>query len=254
MSNKRNVDCSYFKVNSTNRRCISNDVKLPLPDTTQEQNKLPLVKSMIKSSSIFNFSKELKQCYPDAPDEVLALFEAVSTNNSSLVRNLIKYNEIEVDYAFPPMTNSVLHLAAYEGYTDIVKILVEEGHASSYKNMIGFLPIRFAIQSEHVAVVKYLYNRSPETKALMKAVRKKDASYVRRLIKSNKVDVNYAYPMWENTVLHVAAAAGSLEIVKILVEEGQAESNTNKIDDLPIHRATQNGHIDVVQYLYESGL
>ena len=99
------------------------------------------MKSLIKNSSIFNFNKELKQCYPDAPDEVLALFEAVWANNSSLVRNLIKYNEIDVDYAF--VTNSVLHLAAYEGYTDIVKILVEAGHASSYKNMIGFFANSF---------------------------------------------------------------------------------------------------------------
>ena len=64
------------------------------------------------------------------------------------------------------------------------------------------------------AIVKYLYNRSPEAKALLKAVRKKDASYVRRLIKSNKVDVNYAYPMWENTVLHVCSSCRILEIVK----------------------------------------
>ena len=134
-SNKMKVDYSYFKEDSTNRRCISNDEKPPLPDTTREQYKLPLVKNMTESSSTFNFDKELKRCYPDPPEKVLDLFNAVCANNSSLVRNLIKSNKIDVDYALPPMTNSVLHFAAYKGYTDIVRILVEEGHATSYKNM-----------------------------------------------------------------------------------------------------------------------
>ena len=53
--------------------------KAPLPDTL-EQNTLPLVKNMIKSSSKFNFDKEQKHAYPVPPDEVLDLFDAVRTN------------------------------------------------------------------------------------------------------------------------------------------------------------------------------
>ena len=119
--------------------------------------------------------------------------------------------------------------------------------------MFGFLPIRFAIQSEHIDTVKYLYDRSPEMKALLEAVQQKNSSLVRSLIKSNNIDVNYAYPMWEDTVLHVAASEGSLEIVKILVEEGQADSFANSIEEYPIHQAAGNGHVDVVRYLHESG-
>ena len=66
-----------------NRRCISNEEKPTLPDTL-EQNKLPLVKNMIKNSSkLYDDIKELKQCYPDIPDEVVDLFNAVRANNSS---------------------------------------------------------------------------------------------------------------------------------------------------------------------------
>ena len=94
-----------------NRRCISNDEKPPLPDTL-EQNKLPLVLNMIKSN--FYYHTELKRCYPDAPDEILALYDTVVTNNSSLVRNLFKFNEINVSYAFPPLNGSILHLVVQQ--------------------------------------------------------------------------------------------------------------------------------------------
>ena len=131
---------------------------------------------------------------------------------------------------------------------EIVKILVEEGHASCFKNMMGCYPIIYAFRRNHIDIVEYFSDRNPETKALLEAVQQKNASLVRSLIKSNKVDVNYIYPEGEYTVLHVAASAGSLEIVKILVEEGHAESISNWMEEDPIHQAADNGHDDVVQW------
>ena len=52
--------------------------------------------------------------------------------------------------------------------------------------------------------------------------------------------------MEEDTVLHVAASEGSLEIVKILVEEGHAVSMPSLFGHYPIHDAAQNDHMDVV--------
>ena len=215
-SNKINVDYrySYPKLNCMNRHCstISNK-EMPALSDTLEENKLPLVKNMIESSSKFSFHPELKRRYPHIPDGVLALYHAVLLNNSSLVRNLIKFDEVDVDYLFSPLQDSILHLASCNGCTDIVRILVEEGHASCYKNILDFYPIHYAAQNNHIDIVEYFSERSPETRALLEAVQQKNSSLVRSLIKSNKVDVNYVYFMEElYTVLHVAASEGSLEI------------------------------------------
>ena len=149
-SNKITFDSSYPKVDCMNRYCVSSKEMHALPDTSQ-QNKPPLV----KSSGKFNFYEESREKYPRAPDAVVALWDAVRTKNSSLVRNLIKFNEIDINYAFPPLANSVLHLAASLGFMDIVQILVEEGHASNYKNIYDIWPIHFAAQNNHMDLVQY---------------------------------------------------------------------------------------------------
>lgn len=56
------------------------------------------------------------------------------------------------------------------------------------------------------------------------------------------------------TPLHVAAATGNVEIVKLLLkgEVGQESSDDNHV--APIIEATQGNHVDIVQLLIECGV
>ena len=94
-----------------------------------------------------------------------------------------------------------------------------------------------------------------EMETLLMAVQMRNAFLVRKLIKSNSIDINYIfYEYYESTLLHAAASVGSLEIVKILVEEGHAEMNfTNELGEVPIHHAADNSHLNIVRYLAEKG-
>ena len=94
-----------------------------------------------------------------------------------------------------------------------------------------------------------------EMETLLMAVLMRNAFLVRKLIKSNAVDVNYVfYEYSESTLLHIAASVGSLEIVKILVEEGHADMNfTNELGEVPMHLAGNNSHLNIVRYLAEKG-
>ena len=76
-----------------------------------------------------------------------------------------------------------------------------------------------------------------EMDTLLEAIFMRNPFLVRKLIKSNSVDINYQFLDHLNgTLLHVAAIVGSLDIVKILVEEGHADINMT--DDLDEARCT----------------
>jgi len=52
-----------------------------------------------------------------------------------------------------------------------------------------------------------------------------------------------------NTALHLAARAGHLEIVRLLVEVGLNSQNTNQQDFTPFALAKKSGHEEIVEYL-----
>ena len=165
-----------------------------------------------------------------------ALLEAVQQKNASLVRSLIKSNKVDVNYVYPMEEYTVLHVAASAGSLEIVKILVEEGHAVSLSNRIEEYPIDEAAQNDHVDVVQYLEGKDPYGLHTGK-----DYSYLHMLM-----------PAWlknYQVILSHFVRYFFIEIVNILVEEGHAESIANEIEEYPIHQAGNNGHDDVIRYL-----
>lgn len=56
-----------------------------------------------------------------------------------------------------------------------------------------------------------------------------------------------------DTALHVAAAWGELEVIKILVENGALLHIPNHIGQLPLHVAISRRHSNVALYLLNSG-
>ena len=111
---------------------------------------------------------------------------------------------------------------------------------------------------ETLACLKYVQPSASdfEMYTLLETVLMRNAFLVRKLIKSNNVDINnYKFcDHYDGTLLHVAAKVGALDIVKILVEEGHADINmTDDCDEVPMHCAARCDHIDIVRYLAEKG-
>ena len=140
-----------------------------------------------------------------------ALFNALRPKNSFLVRRLVKFDKINLDYKYPKVG--------------------------------GRVPLKVVDDDDEGVTEEDLFE----------AVRQKNTSLVREIIKSNQTYIDYANPEdEERTALHLAASLGSLEIVKILVEEGRASMGyMDKFDEFPRDVAARNNHIDIVNYMTE---
>ena len=125
-----------------------------------------------------------------------------------------------------------------------------------FMNKFGEIAQHVAARNGHYDIVKYMAELRQNKKLLLEAVRQKNSSLVRSLIKSNKSLVRLQYNgviEQGGTILHVAASVGSLEIVKILVEEGHADFREGDYnEELPEELAALYDHVDVVHYLTQA--
>ena len=122
---------------------------------------------------------------------------------------------------------SLLHLAAYWGWTDISAVLVTVyGCAANWRDNRGRVPLHYAASNGQLDMVKYL------------------------------VVEQHCDPMDKNegneTPLHYACSNGHFNIVQYLISE--LHCNPSCVSNggtgvTPLHNACSNGHLNIVQYL-----
>ena len=120
---------------------------------------------------------------------------------------------------------SLLHLAAYWGWRNVVTGLVSVYNcAANCKDEMGHIPLHYAASNGHLEVVKYFI-----------------------------VDL-HCDPMDKNqyleTPLHYACRYGHLNIAQYLIREEHCNpSCENKYGTTPLHYACRYGHLNIAQYL-----
>ena len=120
---------------------------------------------------------------------------------------------------------SLLHLAAYWGWRNVVTALVSVYKcAANCKDEEGHIPLHYAAYNGHLEVVKY---------------------FVIELL-CDPMDRNkYGY-----TPLHYACDNGHLNIAQYLIREEHCNSSCEDNDgETPLHSACRHGHISIAQYL-----
>jgi hypothetical protein len=118
---------------------------------------------------------------------------------------------------------TALHLAADQGHTHVLKVLVHESDITTTDNL-GLGAIHLASRNGHVEVVDFLVQQDPSL------VRQRGAS--------------------GRTALHEAATLGHLEIVKRLLEhDADIVDMTSHEKETALHCAVKQDKVDVVKWL-----
>ena len=154
---------------------------------------------------------------------------------------------------------SLLHLAAYWGWRNVVTSLVSVYNcAANCKDEMGHIPLHYAASKGHLEVVKYFivelhcdpmdknqYGYTP----LHYACRYGYLNIAQYLIRDE-----HCNPSCENkcgtTPLQYACTNGYLNIARYLIREEHCNpSRENKNGWKPLHYACVDGHLNIAQYL-----
>lgn len=121
-------------------------------------------------------------------------------------------------------SQTVLHIAAFRGYTDIVRLLLRKGANPNASDVQEFTPLHFAAANGHMTIVTLLL-----------------------LYHADSNPINFRV----YTPLHFAAKEGHTEIVKILLQY-RADPHTQNIwRDIPLQHAAEEGHLETARTLIE---
>ena len=120
---------------------------------------------------------------------------------------------------------SLLHLAAYWGWRNVVTALVSVYNcAANCKDEKGHIPLHYAASNGHLEVVKYFIVE----------------------LNCDPMDKN----QYDETPLHIACTNGHLNIAQYLIREEHCNpSCENNGGKTPLHIACTNGHLNIAQYL-----
>ena len=129
-----------------------------------------------------------------------------------------------IKYFDPKASIGLFHLAAWNGWLDIMKTLIDRYGLDPEMGDCNIHILHIAILNEHIDAVKYLISECG----------------CDPMCKDNDG--------W--TCLHYTGKCGSLDIMKYLITECQCDPMiTNKYGSTCLHIAVVNKHIDVVKYL-----
>ena len=120
---------------------------------------------------------------------------------------------------------SLLHLAAYWGWRNVVTLLVSVYNcAANCKDEHGHIPLHYAASNGHLEVVKYFIFG----------------------LHCDPMDKN----QYGETPLHFACRYGYLNTAQYLIREEHCNPSCEDIvGETPLHYACDNGHLNIAQYL-----
>ncbi|XP_068615407.1 ankyrin repeat and death domain-containing protein 1B-like [Brachionichthys hirsutus] len=152
-----------------------------------------------------------------------ALHYAVAGKNKEAVQLLLQ-RRVKVDQK-DKFGMAPIHLAAWFGSLDILKLLVQAGAEQKIENEEGLNIMHCAAINNHTDIAEYIIEDLQ-----MKELDKEDMS--------------------GNRAFALAAEHGCVDVLVMLMETYHMDTmKPNKKGDTPLHSAARNGHLDVVDLL-----
>ncbi|KAH7064793.1 ankyrin repeat-containing domain protein [Macrophomina phaseolina] len=162
----------------------------------------------------------------------IRLRRAIRLNDLVLVRRIVRNNpHVLQNPDFEDKSNTSLHLAAREGFTDIAAFLIDAGHENDgiTRNTDHDTPLMLAAACGQVDVGILLIARFPQCvpyvningmDALMHASKNGTSGLLPHLLNAPYPCSPLAHDNGGNTALHHASAAGELKCLRLLLQAG----------------------------------
>ncbi|GJP32833.1 hypothetical protein CLOM_g17429 [Closterium sp. NIES-68] len=148
---------------------------------------------------------------------------------------------------------TALHLAASRGFPEVCSFILREGADVNRKDRFGVTPLLEALRAGHMQTAEVLREHGAQVllddpaSELCHAVKRGMVEYLERLLsfglEPNEADHDLRTP------LHVAAAEGSVVLVRLLLEHGANPWARDRLDNLPVDEACRNGARPVIALL-----
>lgn len=156
-----------------------------------------------------------------------------------------------------PRSLSSFHLAAFRGFTQLVKLYVDTGIDINLKNSKRDTALLWASRWGHSETVKYLLSQQAEcdiendkgSTALYWAVRYEHLDVAKLLLTSGKANPSKERLEGFVAPIVLASALGNAEMVRILIQNGANPNHTVRNGETPLHVASTEGHDDVLLVL-----
>ena len=155
------------------------------------------------------------------------LFAAVEKNDIQKVRFLLPLGA-DVNAKDPYANMTPLMMAAYDGYTEIAKLLIEKGAAVNAKGGVDMdmTPLVYAASQDRVDTVKLLIDNGANV----------------------NVKTKYGW-----TPLFFAASRGKVDIAKLLIDKGADVNVKLPTGETALSEAEKAGKTDLVNMLRQAG-
>lgn len=179
-----------------------------------------------------------------------AIHFAARAGMATLVDLLISKG-VGLDFGTSPRAATALHLAATFGHERVVRLLITRGANPNATDIEGIRPLQYASRRNRAALVNVFLELGAKPQTLHDAVNADDVVAAWNLIRLGAdVDAtDLAGPP-----LNLAAAKGSLAMVRILVDAGaDLEASGDPAQSRPLHIAALHDHAEIARFLISRG-
>uniref|UniRef100_A0A8C2J501 Serine/threonine-protein phosphatase 6 regulatory ankyrin repeat subunit B-like n=1 Tax=Cyprinus carpio TaxID=7962 RepID=A0A8C2J501_CYPCA len=185
---------------------------------------------------------------------------SAQNGSAQLVKLLVETHQASVD-ALSLKKQTPLHLAAFSGQLDVCSSLLNLKADITATDIRNQTPLHLAVENDHSEVVKLFLRHRPKLAKLANmeeatcthiAAAKGSVAVIKELLLFTQGPVTLNTKAKGLCPLHLAAAGGHTELVKVLLDAGASVTEEDAEGMTAIHLAAKNGHTHILEVLKDS--
>ena len=193
---------------------------------------------------------------PPAPPQLNGLFQSIRNGDAAALSKELKAGASANDSAGG---YSALMMAALQGTTEQMKILLENGAAVNYANKDSLTALWLAVPDRAKTALLLEHGANPQLlskdhyNVLVKLATIPGTVDLFKMLIAKGADIKKSAPLHNNMLLYAAASSGDTAILDLLLKGGLAVNDTVFYGDYPINAALLFRTFPTLKMLVEHG-